>query len=600
MVFIKLLSSVLLAVQLSGFALGSPAQKATASILSRSDDNILGVPVAFHPQAHYETYGTGIELPAGAARGTPEESGAAFAQYKLGVSADQIKHQSGFSSEVADHVYLAQVHDGVPFANAVANVAMKDGKVISFGSSFVETGHIAASRPTANLDTSVKVAEAALLATHSDIPPALEYLVQPSGEIALVHSVQVKNETSGVWGIAYVNAHTGKFLSIASFVAQASYQAVSIARQSIEEGQSILVDPQESFSSPNGWHTTSGQLFTTTTGNNAISYVLNSNGGYYIANQSAQNLTFHYPWDANASPQVNTNPYAAMVNAFYTVNRVHDILYFYGFREYSFNFQNDNFGRGGRDGDYIRISVQDYHATNNAFFATPPDGQPGQMTLHLVTKSTVARDTALDNSIIAHEYGHGLTNRMVGGGGANCLGQGQSAGLGEGWGDMLANWIWQSSASTRDFKLGGYTFNMAGGLRSYPYSTNPTTNPLKFSSLNGRTESHAIGEVWANMLHNVYAALVAVYGFASDAYKNPGSGKGNSVFLLLLVDSLSLTPCYPTVIAARNAWIQADQNRYKGANICIIYRAFASRGLGTNAATTNAGYFDGFAVPAGC
>ena len=30
-----------------------------------------------------------------------------------------------------------------------------------------------------------------------------------------------------------------------------------------------------------------------------------------------------------------------------------------------------------------------------------------------------------------------------------------------------------------------------------------------------------IGKVWANMLHNVYAALVAANGFSSDAHTNP-------------------------------------------------------------------------------
>ena len=30
-----------------------------------------------------------------------------------------------------------------------------------------------------------------------------------------------------------------------------------------------------------------------------------------------------------------------------------------------------------------------------------------------------------------------------------------------------------------------------------------------------------IGEVWANMLHNVYAQLVAVHGFSAIAKTNP-------------------------------------------------------------------------------
>jgi hypothetical protein len=50
------------------------------------------------------------------------------------------------------------------------------------------------------------------------------------------------------------------------------------------------------------------------------------------------------------------------------------------------------------------------------------------------------------------------------------------------------------------------------------------------------------------------------------------------------------------VLTARDAWIQADVNRYGGANACLLWDAFASRGLGTNAAN----HTDGTAVPAGC
>jgi len=50
------------------------------------------------------------------------------------------------------------------------------------------------------------------------------------------------------------------------------------------------------------------------------------------------------------------------------------------------------------------------------------------------------------------------------------------------------------------------------------------------------------------------------------------------------------------VLTARNAWIQADVNRFGGANKCTLWKAFASRGLGVNAANHN----DDSTVPAGC
>ena len=48
------------------------------------------------------------------------------------------------------------------------------------------------------------------------------------------------------------------------------------------------------------------------------------------------------------------------------------------------------------------------------------------------------------------------------------------------------------------------------------------------------------------------------------------------------VGLLTLLEIIP-VVSARDAWIQADLNRYQGANKCLLYKAFASRGLGFNA-----------------
>ncbi len=99
---------------------------------------------------------------------------------------------------------------------------------------------------------------------------------------------------------------------------------------------------------------------------------------------------------------------------------------------------------------------------------------------------------------------------------------------------------------------------------------------------------HGIGEVLANILHNVYAALVDEHGFADDARTNPSSSAGNVVYFHLFDDALQLQPCSPTFISARDAWIQADVKRYGGANKCLLWNTFASRGLGQNAA----GFYD--------
>ena len=55
-----------------------------------------------------------------------------------------------------------------------------------------------------------------------------------------------------------------------------------------------------------------------------------------------------------------------------------------------------------------------------------------------------------------------------------------------------------------------------------------------------------IGEVWANMLHNVYAALVDAHGFSNDKLTNPDGQEGNIIFMRLFLDALPLQPCNPT------------------------------------------------------
>ncbi|KAG8810492.1 hypothetical protein FRC17_002917 [Serendipita sp. 399] len=98
------------------------------------------------------------------------------------------------------------------------------------------------------------------------------------------------------------------------------------------------------------------------------------------------------------------------------------------------------------------------------------------------------------------------------------------------------------------------------------------------------------------MLHNVYAGLVAQSGWASDSFTNPDSSSGNVVFLRNFMDGLLLQPCNPTFVQARDAWIQADINRYGGAHQCTIWNAFASRGLGVAAAN----FVNDFNLPEVC
>ena len=92
---------------------------------------------------------------------------------------------------------------------------------------------------------------------------------------------------------------------------------------------------------------------------------------------------FDYEY-THADP-VNTaeNMNSAVVNLFYSINHLHDTYYDHGFNEAAGNAQNDNYGRGGFDGDAMRAEGQDGEDTNNANMLTPPDGFSPRMQMYL-------------------------------------------------------------------------------------------------------------------------------------------------------------------------------------------------------------------------
>ena len=91
------------------------------------------------------------------------------------------------------------------------------------------------------------------------------------------------------------------------------------------------------------------------------------------ARRPKTNGEYTYTYDANKEPNVGENTDASVVNAFYVANSVHDIAYRYGFTEAAFNFQHDNFKKGGEDGDPVMAYVQDKSGMNNAYFTTLPE-----------------------------------------------------------------------------------------------------------------------------------------------------------------------------------------------------------------------------------
>lgn len=404
----------------------------------------------------------------------------------------------------------------------------------------------------------------------------------------------------------------------------------------------------------------------------------------------------------------------AVVNLFNLNNIIHDYLHGIGFTEPMWNFQQDNFGRGGAGGDAVSVQVMDGGGVNNANFGTPSEGATPRMQMYLFTEASQRRsDGSFDWDIVAHEFYHGVSNRSAAKGGDGCLGGlvtpaayfGEPIGQGEGWGDFFA------SSLADDDSEGEYaTGNIDKGIRVLPVNNYrwsygsvsgaakrrdsatvaaanvPDSNPeIPF-------EGHQIGEFFTPILWDMRELLImkepggvfydgarrlgsgskfyigdrqvqsvdalhpidyrasfnTTYLFTpavppgsvgtgsapsqrpsidANHFKRPGMvadeiaqrgnrtgpmasavSKGARLADTLVLRGLQIGVCDPSFIDTRNAILQADQQLNGGENRAVIWRAFASHGVGVSASTTSMSNVDqsqgaptvveGFDVPA--
>jgi uncharacterized repeat protein (TIGR01451 family) len=193
-------------------------------------------------------------------------------------------------------------------------------------------------------------------------------------------------------------------------------------------------------------------------------------------------------------------------------------------------------------------------------------------------------DSDMDNGIIVHEYGHGISNRLVGGpANVECLFNPET--MGEGWSDWFALALTAKPGDTGSKARGMGTYVLGQppdgpGIRRVRYSTDMSIDPQTYNWLKRSGETHDVGEVWASMLWEVYWALVDQHGFDPNLYTGTG---GNNLALRLVMDGMKLTACNPGFVDARDGVLLADQVNTGGANQCIIWAAFAKRGLGFSA-----------------
>jgi len=221
--------------------------------------------------------------------------------------------------------------------------------------------------------------------------------------------------------------------------------------------------------------------------------------------------------------------------------------------------------------------------------------------------SPADRSGGFDGAVIAHEYGHGVSNRLTGGpSNVSCLDLAQSAGMGEGWSDFLGLvFTAQPGDQSDDPKtIGNYLVGeppSGPGIRNFPYSTDLGVSPLTYFDIAILNQPHGVGEVWAAALWEIYWSLVDVYGFDPDLIAGTG---GNVIALELVLDAMKLQPCDPTFLDARDFILTADANANAGIHGCLLWAGFAKRGMGVSA-TEGSGpqsvnVSEAFNVPAQC
>lgn len=366
------------------------------------------------------------------------------------------------------HVYLRQRHAGIEVHHGQATLAFRNGELLHVADRLQRNlaTRATASQPGQTAEAAIAAAARQLDLPFSDSPTLIEqdpsthtqvfsvptlsqepipvklmYLPGPENELLLVWDLSIYQLDAQHWWSVRVDAMTGELLDQIDWVTHCSFDAPEAAHQHhhhptespaskqpfgvetlssqyrvipffiespIHGADSLIVDPADSLASPFGWHDTNGAMgaeFTITRGNNVYASEdrdANNIPGY--SPDGGPSLIFDFPHNLNQPPPAYED--ASITNLFYKNNVIHDVFYHYGFDEAAGNFQENNYGRGGIAGDPVFADAQDGSGTNNANFATPPDGSSGRMQMFLWTSGSGSSDLLTVNSpaIVAGTY----------------------------------------------------------------------------------------------------------------------------------------------------------------------------------------------------
>jgi hypothetical protein len=214
----------------------------------------------------------------------------------------------------------------------------------------------------------------------------------------------------------------------------------------------------------------------------------------------------------------------------------------------------------------------------------------------------VMHDGTIDNTVVAHEWGHYLHHRLV------LCGQSSCGGMSEGFGDFNALLLVVKEGDALDnvaFPISQYA--SAGldknasyfGIRRAPYSTSLSINPFTFTHIRraatlpygaplsassvDMSEAHNVGEIWASLLFEGYTNVIKVGNAAGRPFAESKRRMAD-----YLVAGLKATPVEPTFGEQRDAilsaaWAAAKGDPSRSDDFLALARGFAKRGLGVGA-----------------
>ncbi|MET0647134.1 MAG: M36 family metallopeptidase [Pyrinomonadaceae bacterium] len=526
------------------------------------------------------------DVPDNVARGFLKKQAALFGLTNAGVNSLKLEKED--NDRGTTFLDYAQTVGGLKvFEGNVKVVVGRDGEVLNVRQGFIVNGQKVNLKPVLSEEEALAKAFEHAGRTVEDSFAEIQGRVAAGDRAAFsnplsatfedvlseLNVIRVKDEARLAWHIfaevgpeewyeLLVDAHTGELLLRHNlYVHQAQG---TVYTEAPDKGARVLVSfvGDTTINTAAGWMGTS----TVTTGNNVEAYLdtnadnapdNNNTTGLSNGHASSSTQNFTFPFSTTVDPR--TQQAAVVANLFYYNNIMHDFSYALGFTETSRNFQTNNYGRGGLGNDSVRAEAQDGSGTNNANFATPPDGQRPRMQQYLFTSPNPDRDSSVDGDVVFHEYGHGISNRLIGNG-STALSGTQSGAMGEGWSDYWAITL------NGDGAVGEYSTGNPNGIRRAPYTVpaNPVHDSYADVCASG-CAVHGDGEVWAATLWDLRTQL------------------GATITDNIVLNGMKFTPNRPSFLNARDGILQADQSLNGGANRCAIWTVFARHGMGVSA-----------------